>query len=216
MIKKKSSVLRQKYIEISSNRASKIKNLEQLIRNKEERITKTQVVLVDYIRDLGTTMDEYRLACIDTPGLAEIKGLEFDKLMQHPDIEDILIDSDFIHVMTGPIYIEYQDKEYDIGKFKITLSVNPRNFIVEMKNLTRSVPGRERRGTAHPHIWSDGRPCLGNIQECLPHMVGEYQFAAAISVCIQFLKSVNEDAGHFSDIRDWPLKATEKRENVEG
>ena len=208
-----SSEMRKKYIDIiCNNGGSRVKNLEQLMRSKEERVISTQVALVNYIRDLGITREEYRLACIDTPGLAEIKGMEFDKLMQNPDIEDFSIDDKFINVLTGPIYIEYHNKVYDIGKFHITLSINPRSFLVKMKNVTRSL-----RGTAHPHVYDNGQPCLGNIQECLPNMIGEYQFGAAVLVCIQFLKSVNEDGGHYSKIEHWPLKeAEEKRENGQG
>jgi len=211
MITMKSLAMRQKYIDIG-NKSGKAKRLEQTIREKEERITASQVHLVALIRDLDVTRAEYRLACIDSPGLAEIKGMEFDKLMEHPDIEDFSMDENHINVLTGPIYIEYHRKVYDIGKFKITLAINPRNFVVQMRNLTRSL-----YGTAHPHIYDNGSPCLGNIQECLPQMVAEYKFAAAISVCIQFLKSVHEDAGHYSKITDWPLKqAEEKRQDVKG
>jgi len=201
-------LMRRKYIDlVSGNRLNKIKKLERLMRDKEEHVIAAQIDLVNYIRDLEEIRTEYQVARIDTPEFAEIKGIEFDRLMTHPDIEGLLIDENYITIFTGPIYIEYHNKVYDIGKFKIVLSINPRNFIVKMQNLTRSL-----NGTAHPHVYENGDPCLGNIQECLPQMIAGYQYAAAISVCIQYLKSVNEDGGHRSKITNWPLKKAKKEE----
>jgi hypothetical protein len=198
--------MRQKYINATSNRANRAKELLRLMRAKEERIVSTQTTLVGYIRDLEMSIIEYQAVLVEIPGLAEIKGAEFDKLMIHPDIESVLIENGYIQVCTGPICIEFDKKVYDIGKFKIDLSINPNNFVVKMTNLTRSL-----YGTAHPHIYENGNPCLGNIAECLPQMVGRYQFAAAINICIQFLKNVNEDKGHYSKITDWPLKKAEEK-----
>jgi hypothetical protein len=209
-VKDKKQAMRQKYMEITSGpRLERMEHLKHIIHDQEMRIRAVQIDLVKRLRDLEEKSKEYQLICADDQGTLENKGVEFDKLMANPDVVDISISGNYVNVLTGPIYIKHGDKVHDIGKFKIALAINPSQFIVKMHNLTRKIQGCD-----HPHIHDNGYPCLGNIQECLPQMVAARQFAAAISVCIQYLKSTN-DGGHYAHINHWPLKKVrEKRENV--
>jgi hypothetical protein len=85
-----------------------------------------------------------------------------------------------------------------------------------MMNLTRTPDGYH-----HPHIEAYGVPCLGNIQEVLPHMIAEHKYAAAVSVCIQYLKSYecSDQYRPYSEIFNWPVakkkKGGKRNENAE-
>jgi len=202
------NTMRQKYIEICSGpKLGKAERLERDIRSREMSINQVQVDLVRRLRALEGRRREHQALFIGPQENPEVKGAEFDKLVAHPDIESVSIYEKTINVFTGPIYITHNNKVRDIGRFKIELSINPTHYLVRMHNLTRKV-----RGCDHPHVNANGTPCLGNIQECIPNMIADRQFAAAVSVCIQYLKSTN-DGGHLSKITDWPLKAEEKRKD---
>jgi len=206
-LKDKRQEMRQKYIEIASGLRSKkaVEHLKHAIHDQEARIHAIQIDLVNNLRNLEGKNREYKVICEGDQGITENKGVEFDKLMANPDIVRIFIDDNYFTVWTRPIYIKYNNKIYDVGEFKIVLAINPTEFIVKMRNLTRKI-----KGYAHPHIRNNGRPCLGNIQECLPQMIAARQFAAAIFVCIQYLKSVN-DSGYYVNIHNWPLKMAKRR-----
>lgn len=208
-VRDRRAAMRRKYMEIATGpKINKAQRLKQAIHNQEVAIDKVQVDLVSRLRNLETLVQEYQMVDVVTPESLENKGIEFDKLMANPDIVDISIKSGCIEVFTVPLDIVHGKHVYDIGRFKINLEINPTRYIVRFYNLTRVV-----EGCYHPHVYSNGQPCLGNIQECLPHMVANRQFAAAISVCIQYLRSVNE-GGHYCPITKWPLKkAEEKRGN---
>lgn len=196
---------RKRYIEISSGpKPERAKKLVIEIHEQEHMVRQLQSDLVMRLRNLDAKRQEYQIISVGGQELFEGKGIEFDKLVQHPDIESVSINGNILEVLTGPIYIAHGPKVYDIGKFKISLPVNPNAYIVKMVNLTR-----KRRGTDHPHV-NNGNPCLGNIQECLPDIIASRQFAAAINVCIQYLKSSHE-GGHLSKLDSWPLKKTEKK-----
>ena len=46
----------------------------------------------------------------------------------------------------------------------------------------------------HPHVGTDGRPCLGNIAADIPKMLGSMRIAEALQVLYEFLGEYNPDS----------------------
>jgi len=203
MSRDKFVILRKKYAELCCKpRYSEIKKTSDQITELEDRLGKYQRAIIEHIREINFKQEMIEALKI-IPDLHS-KEIEFDKLVEHPDIENISIDGESVVVFTKHIDIEYKNKVYSIGKFIIQLSTDARaGWVVMFKNLSNTI-----ENCPHPHINSHGMPCLGNIQECLPHMIGAHQYAAAISVCIQYLKSYSNDndGKPYHNIEYWPIK----------
>lgn len=132
-------------------------------------------------------------------------GKEFDALFEHPDIQNVKVFGNKIEVYTKPISLEithqgFSKRTCTFGSFRIVIYCDGFRGGVRMFNVTRTVNGNH-----HPHINSEGEPCLGNIKEVIPHLIAERQYAALISVCIQFLKTYTREQGFkpFGDIELW-------------
>lgn len=204
MPKERLAILKKEYIRVCcAPRVSAITLTTNQISDLEDRLAQYQRAIITTIRAIEFKKIE-REALKIIPDMSN-KEKEFEGLITHPDIDLISVDGSTIVVSTVNIEIEYRRTVYDIGKFVIYISSDiSTGWVVLYKNLTRVAGG----GYHHPHVNSDGHPCLGNIQECLPQMIGAHQYAAAISVAIQYLKSYSNDGDGkpYTDIQNWPVK----------
>ena len=193
--------LRDHFIQLSCQpRHEIIRKVAQQMAELDGKIVQYQRALVDRIRELE--VKKLESAAMQIQPSVELKGAEFDNLLLHPDIHDIELEGYRITVTTKPIKIEYSGELYFIGRFQIILEVGSTpTCLLRFKNLDQSIQGH-----AHPHIESNGVPCLGNIKECMPQMIGANQFAAAINVAIQYLKSYTYDGTGkpYITINRWP------------
>lgn len=105
----------------------------------------------------------------------------FRQLLQLPEVREVKIKKGAISFITETIHVEYQKKRYRLGRFNIDVTFDGSVFI---KNLTDPYETYD-----HPHV-SEGKPCLGNIQEWVRRLVEDYQFGAAAQVLIEYLKTV--------------------------
>jgi hypothetical protein len=194
-----------------NRKAERMRSLKQEIAKFRSGIEKCQEQLVGFIRRLEEKQQQLQaVAGTDEASLLRF-GDEFEQLMKHPDIERLEIVGRKIVIYTGPILINYRNVDYDIGRFKVTIDTLGKEGAVRMINLTRTINVGFRTGIHHPHI-ERGVPCLGNIQEVLPHMIAEHRYAAAVSVCIQYLKSYENSAEYqpYGEITNWPIAKTRK------
>lgn len=200
----KLSILKKKYVGLCCQpRLHAIKDMQDQIAGDEESIHKYQRVIVEKVREVE--FKKVALEALKVPQDMRTKEIEFDHLITHPDIDNIAVDGEHIVVFTNQIDIEHKGVIYDIGKFIINLSTTGGNkYMVRFKNTVRNIGD----GRPHPHVDVDGLPCLGNIKECLPQMIGSHQYTAAISVAIQYLKSYtdNEHGKPYCYIARWPVK----------
>ena len=199
--------LRDHFIQLSCQpRHEIIRTITRQMADLDGKIGEYQRALVSRIRELEVKKLEF--AAMQIQPSVELKGAEFDNLLLHPDIHDIDLMGHAIVVTTKPIKIEHLGELYFIGRFQITLHVGTMSTcMLLMKNLDQNIQGH-----AHPHIESNGVPCLGNIKECMPQMIGANQFAAAINVAIQYLKSYtyDENGKPYILISRWPKINREK------
>ena len=130
-----------------------------------------------------------------------MRTAEFNKLLEHPDIESVAVGLDHIQVTTGPILIPFEGSTYALGAFAIRVQIYPEQTDVTIRNLTRIIGD----GVDHPHIFQ-GVPCWGNVGPTLRLLLQEKRYPAVIALCIQFLKSYTDDAGApYLMIGNWPL-----------
>ena len=194
------AILKRKYMQLcgAKRKTSQIKTLKGEIKKLSTEIEGCQQQLVVSLRDLEEKQQDLQaLQGTDETGLTRFAE-EFDKLLEHPDIERLEINNKQIVVFTKPILIAYNKADYNIGRFKITIHTDGSRGGVRMINLTRTIDGYH-----HPHIQEHGVPCLGNIQEVIPHMIAEHKYPAMISICIQYLKSYDNSAPHIL-LNEWP------------
>jgi uncharacterized protein (DUF433 family) len=84
--------------------------------------------------------------------------------------------------ITQPLEAECVGQRFRLGAFRVEVHFEGE---VRITNLT------EPRGLYdHPHV-RHGRPCLGNAREGVAKLIGEYEFAAAAQVLLDFLQTVN-------------------------
>lgn len=100
-----------------------------------------------------------------------------------------------IIAVTGPITIEYDNWEFPLGSYNISLN-NSGDINIEALD---DHPNAEH---PHPHVDTDGYPCLGNIAADIPKLIGSMRIAEALQLLYQFLSSYNSDnpyerIGHF-------------------
>ncbi|MBI3953683.1 MAG: hypothetical protein HY330_04135 [Chloroflexi bacterium] len=122
---------------------------------------------------------------------------EFDALLRHPTVDKVECDPKAVTVYTKPIRIEWDDLPYKIGDFKIRLGWNGEVDLENFHNYGESVV------YDHPHI-TRGQPCLGNVQEGVAKLVGEFQFAAAVDVIVNFLQTYDPKEA-WKKIENWPI-----------
>jgi len=198
---------RERYVQVCLKRASNIKSLSGYSEEQLQEKIKT------YRKHLTKCLKEYNLLQREkfkakADDLPKKLALEFDKILEIPKITKVEVDaSGKLYAYTTTIYCTNPETkiEHEIGAFCIEIDANEEDYdnALRMKNLTRTVNGYDP-GMHAPHVFSEGHPCLGSIEDVVPDLLSNYEYAALIMVVIQFLESVNpnDDAGQH--ITEWP------------
>ncbi|MHA1169637.1 MAG: hypothetical protein ACTSRU_17555 [Candidatus Hodarchaeales archaeon] len=93
-----------------------------------------------------------------------------------------------LKAMTEPIGIEFEDKEFKLGGYEITIGINNSIRITNKKN--------PKDGFDHPHVRS-GMPCWGNLSKTATKFVSQFEFVPLLDMILSYLKSYNpKDAYH--------------------
>ena len=90
------------------------------------------------------------------------------------------VQSGELRLETIPLVVEYEDVDYDLGCFHISIG-NDRVRIL-------SPSGRPH---PHPHVSDSGIVCWGSIGTEVAKLLGEREHAALVAVIIEFLQSYN-------------------------
>jgi len=91
-----------------------------------------------------------------------------------------------VEAETSPVEIEYNDYVFPLGAYSILIS--PKGLIT-----IDAIDGRYRASHPHPHVGTDGVPCLGNISADIAKMLGRMQVAETLQLLKEFLSSYNPD-----------------------
>jgi len=95
-------------------------------------------------------------------------------------------DDGSITATTTPIMIKYDGWQFPLGRYDINIDSKGNITIEALEPPTDA-------DNPHPHVGTDGRPCLGNIAADIPAMLGSMRIAEALQVLYEFLCEYNPD-----------------------
>ena len=196
---------KDQYVKLCKNRfKARSQTAERTIKEEEDRLHQLKEKTVTSIRRLKEA--QIIIAALKN-GVSEEDAKyaqEFDKLFTDK-IKKVTCTGNTISAFTNVLFCEdpRTRKLHEIGEFRITLDINTGRVL--WNNLTRKVDAYESSMHA-PHIFKSGEACMGYLSEVLPELIANYEFAAVISLTIQFVESCNTDdpAGYFVFL--WPIK----------
>lgn len=207
---------RERYMTECAKRLDKVlRETESKISAGEQEVEQLQQKIARVVRETigaGRKLEQIKAS---KPAALETFGQEFDKLLQVPHVVNVQVADGVIKVFTDRIYIVHDGVTYDIGDFRVEIYTNG---AVRFFNLTNhgkgpganppdGFDGNTSFNRHHPHVKADGNPCLGNIQEAIPQLIGEHQYSVVAILAIQFLQSVNIDDSAGVGIKWWPKAA---------
>ncbi len=183
---------------LASFRASFLKGIEEHLQQKEYDLKTAH-------RDSDAAYETIiRSERLKTEIEAEIKGLkeavsnppeelisrQIEALTELEDsglYEEIDLQEDgSLHAITTPVEIEYYNYLFPLGRYEIEISPQGKVKILALeKHQSASHP--------HPHVNTDGVPCLGNIAADIARLIGRFQYAEALQVLSEFLSSYNPE-----------------------
>ena len=103
-------------------------------------------------------------------------------------LTDLQVDERELRAFTDHIEVCWNGVDYDLGKFEIRIPLQEGTLLIHQKNPDRIVDG-----FPHPHVNSQGVPCLGNITGTVGELMGEAQYFQLVTLLLEFLRSYNED-----------------------
>lgn len=132
-------------------------------------------------------------------GLHAQKGIEFDRLCEHPDIARIRVWGEKIFIWTRPVVLPFHGRWYQIGQFRITIPADG-TIGIRMVNLWRTSDDLQ-----HPQgIYQYERVCFGDLTATVARLLWvEQNYAAVINLCLYFLHNWGDGIGRNSE--RWPI-----------
>lgn len=206
---KKAVIMAEKATEIAKAREAWLnecqKRFEKILTGTKKEIERADNAIKDYQRKL---VEQIRILDGQRKKLAQLKLSqpeaserylkEFEKLHEVPHVVKVKVESGKINIFTDRIYVEYDGKTYNIGDFRIEIFTDGGNGGVRMYNLTNKQDSYD-----HPHVDSSS-PCLGNIKEAIPQLLGDYEYSIIVILCVQYLHSYNS-GDPYRKIENWPV-----------
>ena len=92
-----------------------------------------------------------------------------------------------LRAVTAPVEIIWQGFTYDMGRYVISIPLGEGRLTIKPKD------GNEVEGYPHPHVASDGTPCLGNMGATVAQLLGEGEHFQLVTTLLEFLRSYNPD-----------------------
>ena len=175
-----------------------IKMLKNWIGQREEQLKEGQYkadqayyTILDFERKKPVIQKELeylrKLEQIGQPRLFRQQAYALIELQASGQYSSIEVKDDgSITATTAFITIEYDGWQFPLGRYQI--NIDPKGQI----NI-EALDEHPRAEYPHPHVATDGRPCLGNIAADLPKMIGSMRIAEALQVLYEFLCQYNPD-----------------------
>jgi hypothetical protein len=142
----------------------------------------------------------YQLEAAPESQLAE----EFDRLLEVANVLDVKVSERMLTVSTDVLFCRNPGtgRLHEIGAFDIQIPTEGGE--ITWINRTRKVDGYQQHMNG-PHIFADGRACLGNVKDLFPQLIAKRDFASAVQVAIAFVEAVNINDAAGKHIGSWPL-----------
>ncbi len=121
---------------------------------------------------------------------------ELARLISVPGVRSVSVVDRSLHVIAGPVQIEWNGALYHLGDYRIVLDLAGD---VRVESLSRLGP---KPYWDHPHV-QDGLPCLGNIRDGVLKLIADYELALAVQVLMDFLRTYRPDSA-YCPLEGWP------------
>ena len=103
-------------------------------------------------------------------------------------LRTLQIENSILRAVTAPVEIIWDGVHYKMGSYCVHLPIGTGRLTIHPEDDCKTVDGYP-----HPHVNSDGVPCLGNIGGPMAQLLGEGEHAQAITLLLEFLRSYNEE-----------------------
>ncbi len=170
----------------------KLEQTEKSFKDFEERARYAYVTIYTFERQKPVLEKEIRFL----KKLQQIKKPRLYRKQAHSLIE-LLASGQFTSIepqpdgelaaVTGPVSIDYNDWQFSVGSYSIRINAEG-NIRIE------PLDEHPNADCPHPHVATDGSPCLGNIASEIPKLIGSMRMAEALQLLYQFLSSYNPDS----------------------
>ena len=179
------------------NIVSKIEEIKFAIHRGKRKLNKDCQELIYQMRILEST-EEF--------GESKLNKYinELDLISKLNKVKDLYVKDGKIIVHTKELYIHDTDSgdRFYGGEYQIILEPERTDVKFEGGTKRKSYWGES---CPHPHVDEKGMPCLGNMQSTVAELCSQYELYALVSMCIDFLESVNRDDPAGKNIYFWDM-----------
>ena len=182
------SDIQDQYDETNDNISVVSKNLTNMLRKKSE--------LTESLQSIAKRNEKLK------PEMLK----DLLNLKEMSDIEDIKFKGLSVEVYTNNLFFkdDRTGKTHLGGRYQIIINFQTND--VRIWNLTHPRQGYNGQNMQHPHVFDDGKMCMGDLSKYLPEPMSRMQILPTTMLLINFLKSVNtSDPAGFFAFR-WPVK----------
>ena len=121
-----------------------------------------------------------------------------NQVAQVNGVSKLWVDGQKVCFQTDSIEILNRDVRYDIGVYNVSIDIV--SGAILFHNQTRTVDGYH-----HPHVFSNGNACLGEIASVVPQLVSDFMLVELVNVLLHYLRSVNDQDSAGRNIVNWPI-----------
>ncbi len=161
-----------------------VRNWKNAIRDNEYEANRLTSQISGLVRKNGELREQIvALEATTRPAQEQKAAEEFAalvKMMPSP-VVSVEVDYGKLSIVLEPLILEHDSTDYHMGSYTLTVTADKVHI---WSDGGFSYP--------HPHVSSDGVPCWGNLGPGIGKLLGEGQYAALVSVILEFLHSYNE------------------------
>lgn len=185
--------------------AKELKDIETSLKSRQNEATNYRKQLAEAINSIELLQKKLTsMKTIEADGMDKFRT-EYHNLLTYEHIQSVSVRGDAVVVDTDALFCvdPRTDIEHLVGEFWIV--IDPVEVKVRMFNKLFRIDGMRPRQNA-PHVWSDGSPCLGNIGNIVPELIGRREYPALAGICIEYLQAINQhhdEAG--KHVHKWPV-----------
>jgi hypothetical protein len=106
------------------------------------------------------------------------------KMLQSGAIKEFDVAGNKLTFKTGQIEIEFEDYTYTLGPFQVEIPFAGDRIHIKGQDKQYIVDDY-----CHPHVSSDGSPCLGNAGPIIAKLLGTGDMTGAVNCILEFLRS---------------------------
>jgi hypothetical protein len=111
-----------------------------------------------------------------------------------------------IHVFTDEIRVTdpRTNRIHILGEFRIEISNRSDQDVRIFSETYKTGISAYNSGMQAPHVFPDGRPCLGDLVQSLPEAQARHDYSTVANLVILFLEHVNTDDAAGRHVHKWP------------